>query len=161
MKEFNLEELVSKYTSYLNSIINIIAGTSLSYEDREEIIADTFFIIWRKQDENIIDIKAYITGIAKNLILERFRKKKIEYDISEYENTIYFSTGELFSKERTHIEKVESKLEQLNNLDYKIVTMYYYSSKSIKDIAQELDMSESNVKTRLFRIRKKIKKSLG
>ena len=61
MNEFNIEELVNKYTSYLNSIINKIAGTSLNYEDREEIIADTFFIIWKKKDENIIDIKAYMT----------------------------------------------------------------------------------------------------
>lgn len=161
MNEFNIEELVNKYTSYLNSIINKIAGTSLNYEDKEEIIADTFFIIWKKQDENITDIKAYMTGITKNLILEKFKKRKIEYDISDYENTLDFSTGEIFSKERTEIEKVENKLRSLNNLDYKIVTMYYYSSKSIKEIALELDMSESSVKTRLFRIRKKIKKELG
>lgn len=161
MNEFNLEELVNKYTSYLNSIVNKIAGTSLNYEDREEIIADSFFIIWKKQDEKIIDIKAYITGITKNLILEKIKKKKIEYDISDYENTLDFSTGEIFSRERTKIEKVESKLSRLSNLDYKIVTMFYYSSKSIKEIALELDMSESSVKTRLFRIREKIKKELG
>lgn len=161
MNEFNIEELVNKYTSYLNSIINKIAGTSLNYEDKEEIIADTFFIIWKKQDENITDIKAYMTGITKNLILEKFKKRKIEYDISDYENTIDFSTEEIFSKERTKIEKIENKLRSLNNLDYKIVTMYYYSSKSIKEIAIELEISESNVKTRLFRIRKKIKKELG
>ena len=38
--------------------------------------------------------------------------------------------------------------------------MFYYSNKSIKDIAKELKISEVNVKTKLHRIRKKIRQEL-
>lgn len=39
--------------------------------------------------------------------------------------------------------------------------MFYYSAKPIKDIANELKISEVNVKTRLHRVRKKIKQELN
>ena len=38
--------------------------------------------------------------------------------------------------------------------------MFYYSSKSIKDIASELNITEFNVTTRLYRIRKRLRKEL-
>ena len=38
--------------------------------------------------------------------------------------------------------------------------MYYYLEKSIKDIAKELNMTETNVKTKLHRIRKKIRREM-
>ena len=52
------------------------------------------------------------------------------------------------------------KIKDLKEIDIKIINMFYYSSKSIKDIAKELKISEVNVKTRLHRIRKKIKQEL-
>ena len=88
------------------------------------------------------------------------RKKKVTYDISEYENIIEFSNINLFESEREEIEKIEKHLTSLSKLDFEIITMFYYSSKSIKDIAKELNLTEINVKTRLFRIRKRIKKEL-
>ena len=38
--------------------------------------------------------------------------------------------------------------------------MFYYEELSIKDIAKELNISDVNVKTKLHRIRKKIKQEL-
>ena len=52
------------------------------------------------------------------------------------------------------------KIKNLKEIDVKIITMFYYSNKSIKDIAKELNISEVNTKTRLHRIRKKIKQEL-
>ena len=38
--------------------------------------------------------------------------------------------------------------------------MFYYNGKKVKEIAESLDLSESNVKVKLHRIRKLIKKDL-
>ena len=64
----------------------------------------------------------------------------------------------MFLEERLEIEK---SLEILSELELKIINLFYYSSKSIKEIAKELNMSEMNVRTRLYRIRKKLKKYFG
>ena len=45
-------------------------------------------------------------------------------------------------------------------IDRTIFLDFYYSSKSIKDIAKEQNISEFNVKQRLYRIRNKIKKEV-
>lgn len=142
-------------------MINNAVANNLNFEDKEEIVADTFFVLWKNQTKEVTDLKAYIAGIARNLIKEKLRKRKITCDISDYENIIEFSNAELFSDERDDIEKIENSLENLKELDFKIVTMFYYSCQSIKEIAKNLNLSEINVKTRLFRIRQKIKKELG
>lgn len=159
--KLNLEKIVKEFTPYVKTIVNNTVSDKLSYEDKEEIITDTFFILWKNQDKIQSSLKAYIAGIVKNLIKEKLNKKKILYNLEEYENIIEMSSTNLFLSERTEIEKIEKSLNKLKKIDFEIITMFYYSSSSIKEISQKLDISEMNVKTRLFRIRKKIKKELG
>lgn len=159
--KLDLERIVKEYTPYIKTIINNAVNDNLSYEDKEEIITDAFFILWKNQDKVITSVSSYVAGITKNLIKEKLNKRKTIVDISDYENIIEFSDVNLFESDRIEIDKIEKSLENLKEIDKKIVTMFYYSSKSIKDIAKELNISEINVKTRLFRIRKKIKKELG
>ena len=45
-------------------------------------------------------------------------------------------------------------------MEYQIFTKYYYFSKSIKEIASEMNISESLVKVKLHRVRKKLKERL-
>ena len=67
----------------------------------------------------------------------------------------------MFPAEREEISKVESILENLKEIDLEIFKLFYYQDMSIKDIAKKEKISEFNVKTRLYRIRKKIKKELN
>jgi len=157
MKE--IEDIVKEYTKYLNSIVNNMVQDNLSIEDKEEIVSDAFFIIWKKQEE-VVNLKAYLSGITKNLVLEKLKKRKITYDISDFENDLEFTKNELFSVEREEIERIEDEIKNLNEVDIKILTDFYYSQKSVKEIANELNLTETNIKTRLHRIRKKIKKEL-
>ena len=66
----------------------------------------------------------------------------------------------MFSEEREKINNLEIGYKALNEMELKLISLFYYSSKSIKEIAKELKMSETNVKTKLFRIRRKLKKYL-
>lgn len=158
--KLDLEKIVKDYSPYIKTIIDNSIGEILDYEDKEEIITDTFFVIWKNQNKIFVSLSSYIAGIVRNLIKEKLRKKKVTYDISEYENIIEISKVNMFESERDEIEKIEKLFTKLSKLDFEIITMFYYSSKSIKDIAKELKLTEINVKTRLFRIRKKIKKEL-
>ena len=44
--------------------------------------------------------------------------------------------------------------------DKDIFIMYYYNSKKVKEISKTLKISESKVKTKLHRIRKRLRKEL-
>ncbi len=86
------------------------------------------------------------------------RKRKITYDISDYENII--NCIDLFQEDSSKNDKIEKCISKLKEVDIQIFTMFYYNSKSTKEIAIELSISEINVRTRLFRIRNKIRKEL-
>lgn len=94
------------------------------------------------------------------MIKEKYRKLKIVYDISDFENDVLNSVN-MYENDRELIWDIEQKIKGLKDIDIKIVNLFYYSSVSIKDIAKKLNISELNVKTRLHRIRKKIKKELN
>ena len=160
--DFDIDELIDKYTPYIKTIIYNMVGENLSYEDKEEILSDTFFILWKNRNNKILSLDSYISGITKNLVKEKLKKRKITYDISDYENVIeYYQLQKMFPAEREEISKVESILENFKEIDLKIFKLFYYQDMSIKDIAKEERISEFNVKTRLYRIRNKIKKELN
>lgn len=160
--EFNYNKLIDDFSPYINTIINNMVNNKLSDEDKEEILLDVFFILWKNQYNNSIEkLEAYIAGITKNLVREKLKKKRITYNIEDYENTFSYYNFEMHSKEISKIEKIEAEFKNLKKIDFDIVNMFYYSAMSLKEISQELKISEFNVANRLSRIRKKIKKSLN
>ena len=159
--KLDLDRLIDDYTPYIKTVINNMVGNNLSFEDKEEILTDVFFILWKNRKLEIIHLESYLAGITKNLIKEKFKKLNIEYNIDDFENIIEFNDElDMFSEQREKISKLEIGYKALKEDELKILTMFYYAFKSIKDIANELNLSESNVKTKLFRIRKKLKKYL-
>ena len=120
-------------------------------------------ILWKNKHKLDINksLSSYIAGITRNLIKEYLRKIKVDVDISDYENSLYsYDKIEFFNTEIQEIRNIEKKLENMKEIDKTIFLDFYYSSKSIKDIAIEHNISEFSVKQRLYRIRNKIKKEV-
>ena len=90
---------------------------------------------------------------------KKFKKNKITYDFDEVKNCIDVLNNNLF-EDSSRFEKIEEIIGELNEEDRKIIRLFYYEDKSIKEISKEMNQSLSNIKIRLFRIRKTIKKKL-
>ena len=163
--ELCLEEIVNDYTNYVSKIIDNFSRYSIIEEDKEEIVADVFFILWKNTNrlDNSKKLSSYLAGITKNLLKEFFRKNKTKYEnIDDYENVLKDVNDDISIIDESYekIQKIESKLKCLKQLDKDIFIEYYYNSKSIKDIAKKYTISEFSVKQRLYRIRNKIKKEV-
>lgn len=160
--EIDMDKIIEDFTPYITKIINNGTNSRISFEDKEEIFSDTFFILWKNRNRlNInVSLNSYLAGITRNLIKEKYRKLKIFYDIKDFENNTFNSIN-MYENDRELIFDVEQKIKRLKGIDVEIVNLFYYSCISIKDIAKRLNISELNVKTRLFRIRKKIRKELS
>ena len=159
----NIEEIINQYTNYLYTTINNITYGNLSNEDIEEIISDTFFIFWKNKEKFNTNKKLnlYLAGIAKNLIKEKFRKIHINDNFEDYENILidtYDISNSYEQIERNRI--IEESLNSMSKEDKDMFLLYYYFSKSIKEISKDLNCSEFKIKSRLFRIRKKLKANL-
>ena len=136
---------------------------NLSSEDIEEIISDVFFIFWKNKEkfDTSKKLNLYLAGIAKNLIKSKYRKIHINSNIEDYESILIDNYDISYNYEQ--IEKtriIEDSLNCMQKEDKDMFVLYYYFSKSIKEIANELNCSEFKIKSKLFRIRKKIKTNL-
>jgi len=162
--ELDVERMIQDFSGYIHTIIENNVGDRLSIEDKEEIMSDVFLTVWHNKEkiDNTKPLKYYMAGITKNLISDKLRKQK------KYNNQIEFKDSELVNLEDIDMICEQNQIlevisEELNNMkekDYKVFAKFYYYSKSIKEIANELGMSESNVGVRLHRIKKKLKKEL-
>ena len=159
--ELDLEKIINEYSSYTATIIDNMARNSLKDEDKEEIVSEVFFILWKNKNKLNVNkyLSSYIAGITRNVVKEYLRKVKINFDIFDYENSLYnYDKIDLLDDNVEEISKIEKKLENMKEIDKKVFLDFYYSSKSIKDIAKEQKISEFSVKQRLYRIRNKIRK---
>jgi len=164
-EKLDLEKVIDEYSPYVKTIIKNMANNEyLSKEDVEEIISDTFFILWKNTDKLEDDkmLSSYIAGITRNLVKEKSRVIKINFDISDYENIIQDNTKiDMICEEREKVNILEKTVKKLKEDDILIFNLYYYSSMKISEIAKVLNISEFNVKMRLHRIRKKIKQEFS
>ena len=159
--ELDLEKIINEYSSYTATIIDNMARNSLNDEDKEEIVSEVFFILWKNKNKLNVNkyLSSYIAGITRNIVKEYLRKIKINFDISDYENSLYnYDKIDLLDDNVEEISKIEEKLKNMKKIDKTIFLDFYYSFKSIKDIAKEQKISEFSVKQRLYRIRNKIRK---
>ena len=159
--ELDLEKIINEYSSYTATIIDNMARNSLNDEDKEEIVSEVFFILWKNKNKLNVNkyLSSYIAGITRNVVKEYLRKVKINFDISDYENSLYnYDKIDLLDDNVEEISKIEEKLKNMKKIDKTIFLDFYYSFKSIKDIAKEQKISEFSVKQRLYRIRNKIRK---
>ena len=141
----NIEKLINEYYGYVYTIVKNLKSISISNEDMEEIISDTFFAIWknsRKLEEDVY-IKPYLAGTAKNIIRNKYRTTNTDFSIVDYEEKII---------DITSLQKITE--------EYEIFMMFYYEALKIKEIASKLSVSESKVKVILHRVRKQIKRNL-
>lgn len=161
--KLDITNIIKDFAGYVFVIIKN-SKYNFNDEDIEEIASDVFLVIWQNQKKLDInkEIKPYIAGITKNLILKKQRMiTNQNLDIEILEKSIQDNT-DVYNKTEEN-EKTRIIMEELKNMkeeDRKIFKSYYYSSKKIKDISKELNISEIKVKSRLSRIRKKLKKEL-
>lgn len=165
--ESGLSLLIEKYTPLVLHIINQYPNMHLSYEDKEEIISDCFFAVWKSiksfNSNNYDSFKPYISKIAHNCTINKLRYTKKSGSLM-YDDTIVLPES-MASAENTAIKNMLGKelleiISVFTPQDRACVIGYYYFKKSVHTIAEELDISKSNVKIRLMRCRKKIKQEL-
>ena len=152
---FNIEMIIDEYSNYVFKIINSIVGTSLPYQDKEEIASDVFYLLWKNQENINTDLKSYISVIARNCSYSKLRKKKINFELKEE----LISNDSEFDHQSTseQLFTIRQKLNDLKEEEKEIFYFYYVYGYKIKEIAKQLKLNSGVIKIRLYRIRKKLR----
>ena len=161
----DIEQLIEDYKAYIYSIAKNNSKGFLNEQDIEEIVSDTFLTIWHNKNKIEKDkiLKNYVAAVAKNLVLKKLRENKnnnLNVNLCDENIGSQFNNIEYVYENNLIEETINEELKNFTKLEYKIFTKYYYFSKSIKEIASEINISESLVKVKLYRIRKKLKERL-
>ena len=158
----DIDKIIDDFSGYLYTIIQN-AGNFMK-EDIEEIISDTYLILWNNQYKLDLDKKlsSYLVGIVKNLIKQKYKIfNNIYENIECYEEILI--TNERLDVVIENNEINRKIIELLNKLkveDKEIFYEYYFYSRKIKEIASINNISESKVKVMLHRTRNKLRKEL-
>ena len=152
--------LVEKHKNLVFSIAMKILNNR---EDAEEIAQDTFLKAYNslKSFEKKSKFSTWLYRIAYNGAVSKKRKKKL--DVVEIDDHIMFnySTDEISHNvnqlnETVQTQLIEKALSKLPEEDKLLITLFYKSEHSIEDISYITGLSQSNVKVKLHRIRKKL-----
>lgn len=156
--------LLERYSQPVFSLIIKIVG---SREDAEELTQDVFMKAFRSLDsfQRNSSFSTWLYRIAYNTAISATRKRKNEWItieesiVGEFDEEDGSSGVEDMNEEQ--ICCLEKALEQLPFDERTLILLFYMQNKSIEDIATIADLSISNVKTKLHRIRKKLFKIMN
>ncbi len=155
---FNIEVIIDEYSNYVFKIINNIVGTSLSYQDKEEMISDVFYLLWKNQNNINKDIKSYLGVIARNCAYSRLRAIKNNF---EYNDLLFTDEGmQDYWKRQEYVLIIKQKIAKLSPNEQEIFYLFYVQGYKIREIAQSLNIKSTHVKVILFRVRKKLKEDI-
>ena len=144
-----------------------VYSTALSYlanrSDADDVVQETFILAYYNfaQLRDHTKLTSWLCGIARNLSLKKNRKNKNNVPI----DSIYDISGQAGPEEIYLDHENQSELSEIiSHLTQSIaetITLFYLAEKSIKEIAEILDLPEGTVKWRLYDGRKKLKKELA
>ena len=152
--ELNIDLIIEEYSHYVFTIVHNIAGDTLSYQDIEEIIADTFYLFWKNQNRIQTNMKSYLSTIAKNCTYNRLKQNN---QYLEYDDQILNEQG-YKEDEFDRILIIEEKMKQLTDQEKEIFHLYYIEGYKIKEIAKMKNYKTNHMKVKLHRIRKKLRR---
>ncbi len=162
-----ISETDKKYRHYCFSIAyNILYDRGES----DECVNDTYYKVWNAIPPKIPQIlQAFIGKITRNTALHIYEKKKrkkrgsgeIELALSELQECVDMKTDiEDLSSSKELENAITEFLDELEKKKRIIFVLRYWHILSIKQIAHRQDMSETQVKVLLFRIRADLKEYL-
>ncbi|MFP4365639.1 MAG: RNA polymerase sigma factor [Bacteroidales bacterium] len=151
--------LVEKYkTMAYNISLKIVKRQ----EDAEEITQDSFFRAYKSLRSFKGDAKfsTWLYRIVYNASVSHTRKKKREMPVDEQSRDFLKHPDMVEDGEGETDESLSAALKKavdsLPSPEQTMINLYYYENSNIEDIARIMSLSASNVKVKLFRIRKKL-----
>jgi RNA polymerase sigma-70 factor (ECF subfamily) len=147
-------------TKYQNVVFSIALKVLKNREDAEEMAQEAFINAYRSigSFQGKSKFSTWLFRITYNACITHVRKRK--YPTADIDNLQADDEEgeESFDglPEENRIRYLELALKQLPEDDYLIIVMYYYEDQSVEDICLVTGLSESNVKVKLFRARKKL-----
>ncbi|MDX1315543.1 MAG: RNA polymerase sigma factor [Eudoraea sp.] len=132
-------------------------------EDAEEVSQDTFIKVYQSigsfKGDSKLSTWLYRIAYHRSLDYVKKNKRKLQTTQLEWEETTNIQLAEMTWDHMEAMEKreiIQAALKHLPGEDGVILSLFYFESLSLKEIAGVLDITNNTVKVRLHRSRKRL-----
>ncbi len=146
-------------------IIKICNSYCYNESDRKDLAQEIIFQLWKSNNNFNSDFKfsTWMYRIALNVAISFYRKGKKKLDsitaLTEAHINIEDNTADAADTEERGI-LLQRQIADLEELD-RAVILLYFEEKSYKEIAEIIGITETNVGTKVSRIKEKLKQKLN
>jgi|SRR5688500_4650042 len=149
------------YGNYHQRLSRLLTRMSVRREDIEEVVNDTFWVVWTKAGEfrGASQLSTWIIGIAYRRALNALRRAKIR-PVADHEFDEDSVSVESTEKDETNQQWLALGLERLPVEQRMALELTYTLGHSCEEVAAILDCPVNTVKTRLFRARETLRQVL-
>lgn len=145
------------YNESYKDISRYVVLNANNIGDVKDILQNIYLEVYKNIDK--VSDKNYVFGIAKNVLKKYYIFKFLRKDDTEITDNIKSN----INLEKTVMDKFDTELvwkylKKKNNNIAKIIYLYYYEDFTIKEIANSLNLTESNVKNYIYRTLKELRR---
>ncbi len=156
------EKLIQDHKGLIYKVTNAYCKNE---EDRKDLIQEIIVQLWKSFDRYDPKFKhsTWIYRIALNVSISFYRKEKRRNEIANSlsESVImYIDTSEKTVEQETSIQLLHTFITELKELDRALILLYL-EEKSHKEIAEIIGITETNVATRISRIKLALKQKFS
>ena len=145
---------------YKDIVYSIAFKVLRNREDAEEMAQESFIKAFKSLNSFNGNAKfsTWLYRITYNNCISEVRKKKLKFvstdDVQISDEPEEMNLDGIPAENRA--KYVKEALEKLPEDEYTLILLYYFEDKSVEEIGEITKMTESNVKVKLFRARKKL-----
>lgn len=152
-------DFLGMYDQFFDDIYRYVYVKTGNKWDAEDIVSEIFRKSYEKfhQIEEIQNQKAWLFTIARNCVVDHYRKKKgipIGESLELYMTPVPFADSLEKSDEMNCLKK---SLCHLPKEDLEIINLRYFSKLQFKEVAQLLKGNDSAIRVKTMRITKKLR----
>jgi len=141
------------YNKYAQDVFRFALYLSGERSEAEDITSETFVRAWTAPGEIRTEtVKAYLFTIARNLFLQKLRKKKRQVELDE-ELQDTQPGPQVQAEDKAELEAVLAGLQKLSEIDRAALLMRAFDDMPYEEIARALALPLSTVKVKIHRAR--------
>ena len=145
---------------YWVDVFSFVMNRVKDENDADEITVSVFSKVLNKLDlfDPDFQFKTWVFTIAQNTIIDFWRKQSRQNEdtsdnLHNHKNEFAKSPEELMISEEDQ-QKIVKIIETMDAKNQDIIRLRFFEEKSIKEIAEELNLSVANTKVRIMRAKK-------
>lgn len=159
----NPREFKLLYDMHYHSVFLFVNNRINDVNVTAEIVSDVFYKAITKLNSFVfkgVSIKSWLYKISYNELMMYYRNHKKDRTISIESESVIVLADECENENLRDINGLKKALDQLNDEELSIIEMKFFEKLSHREIAELLEISESNAKVKMHRAMTKLRSSI-